>query len=119
YAAVRLLRIVAGDPAPLSAFRAALPPAFNTPEIRIDVDEARKFAIVEAVRARLEAQGAEFVAIDGVRTQTADGWWLLRASNTQAALSLRCESPTEAGLARLVESLRAILAAEGADLPAV
>ncbi len=119
YAAVRLLRIVAGDPAPLSAFRAALPPAFNTPEIRIDVDEARKFAIVDAVRARLEAAGTEFVTIDGVRARTEDGWWLLRASNTQAALSLRCESPTEAGLARLVDDLRGILADEGVDLPAV
>ncbi len=119
YAAVRLLRIMAGDPAPLSSFRAGLPPAFNTPEIRIPVAEARKFAIVDAVRARLEAQGAEFVAIDGVRAQTDDGWWLLRASNTQAALSLRCEASSAEGLARLVENLRRMLATEGVDLPAV
>ena len=119
YAAVRLLRLMAGDPAPLSAFRAALPPVFNTPEIRVGVEEARKFAIVEAVRARLEAQGADFVAIDGVRAQTEDGWWLLRASNTQAALSLRCEAPTEAVLARLVDDLRGILADEGVDLPEI
>ncbi|MCY3828736.1 MAG: phosphomannomutase/phosphoglucomutase [Rhodospirillaceae bacterium] len=119
YAAVRLLRILAGDPAPLSAFRSALPPVFNTPEIRIPVDEARKFAIVEAVRARLEAQGADFADIDGVRTETEDGWWLLRASNTQAALSLRGEALTEAGLARLVDGLRGILADEGVDLPPI
>ncbi len=119
YAAVRLLRLMAGDPAPLSAFRAALPPAFNTPEIRIGVSEARKFAVVEAVRARLEAQGADFVSIDGVRAETKDGWWLLRASNTQAALSLRCEAGTEEGLVRLVENLRGVLADEGVDLPAV
>lgn len=118
YAAVRLLRLMAGDPAPLSAFRAALPPVFNTPEIRIGVEEARKFAVVEAVRARLEAQGAPFAAIDGVRAETADGWWLLRASNTQAALSLRCEAETEDGLARLIENLRGVLADEGVDLPA-
>lgn len=117
YAAVRLLRLMAADPAPLSAFRAALPPVFNTPEIRIAVEEARKFAIVDSVRARLEAQGADFVAIDGVRAETEDGWWLLRASNTQAALSLRCEAGTEAGLARLVDGLRGILADEGVDLP--
>ena len=119
YAAVRLLRLMAGDPAPLSAFRAGLPPVFNTPEIRVAVEDARKFAIVEAVRARLEAQGAEFVAIDGVRAQTEDGWWLLRASNTQAALSLRCEAGTEAGLARLVAGLREILADEGVDWPEI
>ena len=119
YAAVRLLRLMAGDPAPLSAFRAALPPVFNTPEIRIGVSEARKFAVVEAVRARLEAQGADFVSTDGVRAETKDGWWLLRASNTQAALSLRCEAATEDGLARLVENLRGVLADESVDLPAV
>ena len=119
YAAVRLLRLMAGDPAPLSAFRAALPPVFNTPEIRVEVAEARKFAIVEAVRARLEAEGAPFAAIDGVRAETEDGWWLLRASNTQAALSLRCEAATEAGLARLVDDLRGILADEGVDLPGI
>ena len=119
YAAVRLLRLVAGDAAPLSAFRAALPPVFNTPEIRVGVEEARKFAIVGAVRARLEAAGADFVAIDGVRAQTEDGWWLLRASNTQAALSLRCEASSAEGLARLAGTLRGLLAAEGVDLPAV
>ena len=119
YAAVRLLRLMAGDSGPLSAFGAALPPVFNTPEIRIAVDEARKFAVVEAVRARLEAQGADFVAIDGMRVQTEDGWWLLRASNTQAALSLRCEAGTKQGLARLVENLRGVLADEGVDLPVV
>ncbi len=118
YAAVRLLRLMAGHPAPLSAFRAALPPVFNTPEIRIGVEEARKFAVVEAVRARLEEQSAPFAAIDGVRAETADGWWLLRASNTQAALSLRCEAGTEEGLARLIENLRGVLADEGVDLPA-
>ena len=118
YAAVRLLRIMAADPAPLSAFRAALPPAFNTPEIRVEVTEERKFAIVEAVRAKLEARGADFTAIDGVRAETEEGWWLLRASNTQAALSLRCEAGTEAGLKRLAGTLRDILAGEGVDLPA-
>ena len=119
YAAVRLLRVMAGDPAPLSAFRAALPPVFNTPEIRVEVDEARKFTIVEAVGARLEAQGADFIAVDGIRAQTADGWWLLRASNTQAALSLRCEAGTEEGLKRVIDDLRVVLADEGIELPAV
>ncbi len=117
YAAVRLLRIMAADPAPLSAFLAGLPAAFATPEIRIEVAEARKFAIVESVRARLEAAGTAFDSTDGIRARSADGWWLLRASNTQAALSLRCEARSPAGLQRLVEGLRRTLAAEGIDLP--
>ena len=33
-----------------------------------------------------------------MRVVEKDGWWLLRASNTQPALVLRCESLTKDGL---------------------
>jgi hypothetical protein len=56
------------------------------------VDEARKFAAVEEVKARLEAEAADMVAIDGVRVTTPDGWWLLRASHTQAVLVARAKA---------------------------
>jgi phosphomannomutase len=55
--------------------------------------------------------------IDGVRVRSADGWWLLRASNTQAVLVARAESTTEDGLARLKKTLEAELAASGVGLP--
>ncbi|MCX7360554.1 MAG: phosphomannomutase, partial [Alphaproteobacteria bacterium] len=55
--------------------------------------------------------------IDGVRVSTPDGWWLLRASNTQAVLVARCESANEEGLERLKGDLRAALAASGVSLP--
>ncbi len=55
--------------------------------------------------------------IDGVRVRTPDGWWLLRASNTQAVLVARAESSTEEGLARLKQELAAELAASGVELP--
>jgi phosphomannomutase len=58
-------------------------------------------------------------AIDGVRVSTADGWWLLRASNTQAVLVARAESRVEAGLERLKGEIRRQLAAAGVDSSSV
>ena len=94
-----------------------LPPVFNTPEIRIECDEARKFAIVEEVKERLRRRGAEFNDTDGVRVSTPDGWWLMRASNTQAVVVVRAEAGSEAGLERLKTRLAAELAPSGLALP--
>ena len=58
------------------------------------------------------------MAIDGVRVTTADGWWLLRASNTQAVLVARGEAADEAALARLKQQIAANLAAVGVAPPA-
>jgi phosphomannomutase len=117
YAAVRLLGIVARMTGPLSAVRAALPRVVNTPELRFDCDDARKFRVIEEVAARLKADAAELSDIDGVRVRTADGWWLLRASNTQAVLVARAEASSEAGLERLKAALAAQLQASGLAAP--
>ncbi len=117
YSAVRLLGIVARAETDLSSIRAAMPQVVNTPELRFDCTEERKFAVVEEVRGRLAAEGAQVSAVDGVRVQTADGWWLLRASNTQAVLVARCEASSEAGLERLKASLVRQLEASGLQAP--
>ncbi len=117
YSAVRLLGIIARAGTDLSSIRAAMPQVINTPELRFDCTEERKFAVVEEVRGRLAAEGAEVSAVDGVRVQTADGWWLLRASNTQAVLVARCEASSEAGLERLKASLVRQLEASGLQAP--
>ena len=118
YAAVRLIGIVSRSGESLAAMRDRLPVVVNTPEIRFDCDEARKFDIVEEVRARLSAAGAEVNGIDGVRVSTEDGWWLLRASNTQAVLVARCEAKDDAGLNRLKAQLAGQLQQSGIALPA-
>jgi phosphomannomutase len=79
-----------------------MPEMVNTPEMRFQVDETRKFAAVDEVLARLEADGAQVNRTDGARVNTADGWWLLRASNTQDVLVARAEAKDQAGLDRLV-----------------
>ena len=118
YCAVRLLLLVAAAGEPLAALRDRLPSVINTPELRFQVSEERKFAVVGEVKARLVAEGAEVIAIDGVRVNTPDGWWLLRASNTQDVLVARAEAFTEAGLERLKALLAAQLAESGIAAPA-
>jgi phosphomannomutase len=105
YAAVRMLGILARMDGKLSEVRDALPQVINTPELRFDCDDTRKFAVIEEVAARLRAEGANVSETDGVRVLTDDGWWLLRASNTQAVLVARAEAGTEAGLERLKQAL--------------
>ena len=117
YSAVRLLGIVARMSGPLSAVRAALPQVVNTPELRFNCDDRRKFAVVGEVAARLKAAGAKVADIDGVRVQTPDGWWLVRASNTQAVLVARAEAGSEAGLERLKQALAKQLLASGLEAP--
>jgi phosphomannomutase len=105
YAAVRILGILARMDTKLSEVRDALPQVVNTPEVRFDCDDTRKFAVIEEVADRLHVEGAKVSEIDGVRVRTDDGWWLLRASNTQAVLVARAEAASEAGLERLKGAL--------------
>jgi phosphomannomutase len=117
YAAIRMLGIVARTPGRLSAVRDALPHVINTPELRFDCDDRRKFTVIEEVAARLRIEGAKVSETDGVRVLTDDGWWLLRASNTQAVLVARAEASSEAGLERLKQALVAQLEASGLAAP--
>jgi phosphomannomutase len=117
YVAVRLLGILSRGGEGLAEMRDRLPRVVNTPELRFPCAETRKFEVVGEVRDRLAAAAAEMADIDGVRVRTADGWWLLRASNTQDVLVARAESTTENGLARLKAELAAQLAASGVALP--
>ena len=113
FAAVQLIRAIGGSGRPLAELRDALPAMVATPELRFAVDEARKDAVVEEVLARLAASGAAVDRTDGARVTTPDGWWLLRASNTQAMLTARAEAKDRASLDRLVAAIDAQLAASG------
>jgi phosphomannomutase len=113
YAAVRLIRAVHMIGRSMTEIRGGMPTLVNTPEMRFQVDESRKFAIVDEVLDRLEAEGAEVNRTDGARVTTPDGWWLLRASNTQDVLVARAESASEAGLERLVAQIDDQLAKSG------
>ncbi|HQT63887.1 MAG: phosphomannomutase [Acidocella sp. 20-57-95] len=113
YAAIRVLGIIARSDQTVAQFRESLPHVVNTPEIRFDCAEERKFAVVEEVAERLKASGETVCDTDGVRVNTEDGWWLLRASNTQAVLVARAEARSPEGLSKLKSILAGQLAASG------
>jgi len=115
YVAVRLMQAVSELGGSLTALRDAMPALVNTPELRFQVDETRKFAVVDEVLARLEASGAIVDRTDGARVNTPDGWWLLRASNTQDVLVARAEAKDQAGLDRLMAQIDQQLAASGLE----
>lgn len=119
YAGVRLLAAAARLGQSVTDLRESMPPMINTPELRFQVDETRKFVAMEEIAQRLTtAPGPEVESVnatDGVRVNTADGWWLLRASNTQDVLVARAESDSEEGLARLLAQIDAQLAASGLE----
>ncbi|MEL7199911.1 MAG: phosphomannomutase/phosphoglucomutase [Pseudomonadota bacterium] len=119
YAGVRLLAASARLGKSVTELRGSIPDMLNTPEMRFQVDEARKFPAVAEVTERLTTNPGpdvqEVNATDGVRVNTADGWWLLRASNTQDVLVARAESDSEEGLERLMAQIDEQLALSGLE----
>ena len=113
YAAVRLIGAVAASGRSLAQLKDAMPPMVNTPELRFPCAESRKFAVIGEVLARLRAAGANVDETDGARVTTADGWWLLRASNTQDVLVARAEATSAESLENLRRMLDETLAASG------
>ena len=115
YAGVRLIAAAARLGKSVTELRSAMPPMINTPEMRFQVDESRKFAAIGEIAGRVAASDALADTTDGVRVTTDDGWWLLRASNTQDVLVARAESESEEGLARLVAQIDEQLAESGLE----
>lgn len=113
YAALRLIEAQTVLGQSVTALRSGMAEMINTPEMRFQVDESRKFAVVEEILERLAAEGADVNATDGARVNTPDGWWLLRASNTQDVLVARAEASSDAGLVRLMDQIDAQLALSG------
>jgi phosphomannomutase len=115
YAALRLIAASARLGKSVTQLRGEMPAMLNTPELRFQVDEARKFAAIDEVKQRLSGSTASVDATDGVRVTTDDGWWLLRASNTQDVLVARAESDSQAGLERLLTQIDEQLALSGLE----
>ncbi|MEP9358246.1 phosphomannomutase/phosphoglucomutase [Sphingomonas sp. KR3-1] len=113
YAAIRLIQAIHVIGKSLTQLKDEMPKLVNTPEMRFQVDESRKFAVVDEVLDRLEAEGADVNRTDGARVNTPDGWWLLRASNTQDVLVARAEAKDQAGLDRLLAMIDDQLAKSG------
>lgn len=117
YAAVRFFSIMCRKDETLAERYDRIPTAINTPELRFDCPDDRKFSVIDEVKKRLVNAGADVNDVDGVRVKEHGGWWLLRASNTQAVLVARCEASSNENLVKLKRSLAEQLEASGLSLP--
>lgn len=109
YAAIRLLEILSQSPGKkIGDLIADVPKTFSTPEIRIDCPDEVKFKAVEAIKEHFR-KDYEIIDIDGVRIPFADGWGLLRPSNTQPVLVLRFEADSTARLAEIRALVEGVL----------
>jgi phosphomannomutase / phosphoglucomutase len=128
YAACRMVELLkkarkaAGTAVRLSALSADIPRTFSTPEIRFDCPDAIKFRVVERMQdlyRKPEGQSLplrEIITIDGVRAVFADGWGLIRASNTQPVLVMRFEAKSQAALAAIRDLMEGQVRSIVADL---
>jgi len=112
YAACLLVQLVSRSTRPLSQATAEFPKYVSTPEIRVDVDEENKFAIVKQAVEHFK-RNHDVIDVDGARVQFGDGWGLIRASNTQPVLVLRYEARTEEGLRRIRNEMESWMRSQG------
>ena len=115
YAGVRLITQMVDSGQSITSFMDSLPEQHATPELRIDCPDTLKFDTMSRIHGHvLETNSADNVnVIDGVRVRAGGGWWLVRASNTEAALVARAEASSESELDSLLTQLEASLAAAG------
>ena len=119
YSAARLLEILAKDKRSISTIFKALPDSVNTPELKLPIAEERKFTFMETFKNQAKFANGTTNTIDGLRVDFADGWGLVRPSNTTPYLILRFEANDEAGLKRIQALFREQLLAldNKLDLP--
>ena len=116
YAGARLLEIV-------SRWQDAnwplkhLPNAISTPELNLKMQEGEPHALIARLQKTAKFDGAqEIITIDGLRVEYADGFGLMRASNTTPVLVLRFEADSAAALKRIQDDFRRVLRTAKPDL---
>lgn len=107
YAALRLLGICSIDKLDLDTWYRGLPPQYATPEIRLDCPQKRQ--VMGCLQENLSKAGVPFISTDGVRFEGPNGWWLLRASNTQEIIVARAEATSQGHLKEMLMTLQGAL----------
>jgi phosphomannomutase len=117
YAGVRVISQMVESGQSITAFMDSLPVQHATPELRIDCADTQKFGTMDQIHNHVLSRHDEgnVNAIDGVRVRSADGWWLIRASNTEAALVARAEAGSAIGLEQLIDEIQTTLNAAGLE----
>ncbi len=116
YSAVRLLEILGSESTSVDDVFARYPMTYTTPEIKIMTTEAEKFEVMEKLKAGADFGDGTLTSIDGIRVDYADGWGLIRPSNTSPVLTLRFEADRPEALERIQDEFQAQLAEIDANL---
>jgi phosphomannomutase/phosphoglucomutase len=107
YGAARMLEIISQHDEPASAIFEKLPDAFNTPELQINFDhEGEHYRFMEKFIEQAKFENADIITIDGLRVNYAEGWGLIRPSNTTPSLVLRFEANDENTLKEIQDIFR-------------
>lgn len=106
YALARVLKIIAGSGKSLAELIDELPKYESTPEYRIPCPEDKKFELVEELVEYFRPKCNKVVDVDGIRGYIEDGWFLIRASNTQPLISIRVEAKTKEGLEKIKKTIK-------------
>jgi len=109
YAAARLLEILMAMKQSPTDILARLPSGVATPEIRVEVAEGAHHDFMARFVEEAEIEDAQVSRIDGYRADFADGWGLIRASNTTPALTLRFEGRNDVALSRIQNRFKALI----------
>lgn len=109
YSAARLLQILSEDSRPSSEVFADFPDSINTPELNVELPEGENFKFIDSLFASKNFMGGKVTDIDGLRLDFADGWGLVRASNTTPSLVIRFEADSKDALANIQEQFRQLM----------
>lgn len=109
YSGARLLRILSENAEKSSAIFQKIPNSVNTPELKLEVEESQKFLLMEQLKNTANFSSAELITIDGLRVNFADGWGLVRPSNTTPCLIFRFEADNETVLQKIQTLFRELL----------
>lgn len=115
YAGLRIIEALSRSNKTVKDVLKDMPPAYSTPEIRMATTEEKKHSIVEKIKKEFskEKEGCSVNLLDGIRVQFKDqGWALVRASNTQPVLVLRCEANTKENLKRIQSQFESLILSE-------
>lgn len=116
YVAARFLELLAKSDKTCSEIFRELPNSMNTPELKIAISEAQKFTFMQKLVESAKFPGGTVNSIDGLRVDYADGFGLIRPSNTTPMLVLRFEGDTEEALVRIENTFKTQILALDASL---
>lgn len=116
YTATRLLEILSADPRTSAEVFEELPNSINTPELNVTLEEGENFAFIDKLLEHAKFKNAKVTTIDGLRVDFADGWGLVRASNTTPSLVMRFEADSEEALERIQSGFKQLMLKVKPDL---